>query len=414
MRRKKLSIGTTVVLAIFTSTLFMTVTRATAQEENVLHSFGPYQGSTPAANLIFDSAGNLYGTTSAGGIGSGGTVFELMPIVGGGWTEKVLHNFNRNGTDGYYPYASLIFDTAGNLYGTTVSGGAYNWGLVFELTPTAGGGWIEKALHSFNNNGTDGNNPYSALIFDPAGNLYGTTLNGGAYNLGTVFELSPRAGGHWTEKILHNFANGIGGSGPYAALIMDAGGNLYGATPNGGAYSGGTVFELTPEGGGWKERVLHAFGNGTDGAFPDAGVIFDADGNLYGTTVQGGTNANYYGTVFELTPAAGGLWTETALHNFNQNGTDGQLPAASLIFDAAGNLYSTTVRGGAYQEGTIFELTPVVGGSWTETILYNFNNVDRNAFNPQTALIFDAAGNLYGTTAYGGIYAYGTVFEITP
>jgi uncharacterized repeat protein (TIGR03803 family) len=181
-------------------------------------------------------------------------VFELTPAAGGGWTEKVLHNFNENGTDGALPRAPLIFDAAGNLYGTTEYGGTYydsDLGTVFELTPTAGGGWTETVLHNFN--GTDGEFPYSSLIFDGAGNLYGTTSAGGTYSsclsgyyCGTVFELTPAAGGGWTETVLHSFGNGTDGYSPSAGLIFDAAGNLYGTTPHGGTYEGGTVFEVTP------------------------------------------------------------------------------------------------------------------------------------------------------------------------
>jgi len=201
------------------------------------------------------------------------------------WTEKVLHSFHRNGTDGYTPQASLIFDAAGNLYGTTVDGGTYRGGTVFELTPQAGGGWTETVLHSFHRNGTDGASPYAGLVLDAAGNLYGTTVDGGTYGRGAVFELTPEAGGGWTEQVLHNFGNGTDGAFPYAGLVLDAAGNLYGTTCQGGTHGRGAVFELTPQaGGGWTDKVLHSF-DPTDGYYPEAGLIFDAAGNLYGTTL---------------------------------------------------------------------------------------------------------------------------------
>lgn len=410
MRPKKLSIGLTAVLAIFTATLFTTTTRADAQER-VLHSFGPNQG-TPAAGLILDAAGNLYGTTNSGGAYDRGTAFELTPALGGGWAKKILHSFHEDGKDGYSPFAGLILDAAGNLYGTTVAGGAYNSGTVFELMRTVGGSWRERVLHSFDDDGADGTDPNASLVFDAAGNLYGTTSAGGADNSGTVFELTPQTGGNWSENISHNFSNnGTDGTGPYASLVFDVVGNLYGTTERGGVYNDGTVFELAiASGGGWIETVLHDFGSGTDGEFPNAALTFDTAGNLYGTTPSGG--AYTWGMAFELTPIAGENWTETVLHNFDPNGTDGLYPYASLIFDAVGNLYSTTSIGGAYNEGIVFELTPA-GGNWTETVLYSFNKTDRNAFNPQAGLIFNAAGNLYGTTHLGGIYGDGTVFEIT-
>jgi uncharacterized repeat protein (TIGR03803 family) len=414
--------------------------------ERVLHSFN-YNGTDgwePLASLIFDAAGNLYGTTFSGGSYGGGMVFELTPTTGGGWTEQVLYNFG--GTDGWYPEASLIFDAAGNLYGTTVNGGAYGGGTVFELTPTAGGGWTEQVLYSFcaQTNCTDGANPEASLIFDAAGNLYGTTQYGGTTTYGgTVFELTPAAGGGWTEAVLYPFnRNGTDGVVPVASLIFDTAGNLYGTTLGGGTYgnefTGGTVFELTPTaGGGWTEQVLWSFGSGTDGANPWFGLIFDAAGNLYSTTANGGGNFSGNcleygmdlgcGTVFELTPIGGGNWAETVLYSFcsQTNCPDGAQPYAGLIFDAAGNLYGEASVGGAYSNctygcGTVFELTPTGGGSWTEQVLHSFNNNGTDGYEPAAGLIFDHAGNLYGTTYEGGTGSNcgadgcGTVFELTP
>ncbi|MGA2369618.1 MAG: choice-of-anchor tandem repeat GloVer-containing protein [Candidatus Korobacteraceae bacterium] len=299
------------------------------------------------------------------------------PATSGGWTEKLLYSFcaQTNCPDGEYPYAGLIFDAAGNLYGTTQSGGnvggncgTYGCGTVFELTPTGGGSWTEQVLHAFN--GTDGSTPFAGLIFDAAGNLYGTTEDGGAYGEGTVFELTLIAGGGWTEQVLYSFGNGTGdGTAPIAGLIFDAAGSLYGTTVSGGTYTCfggdecGTVFELTPTaGGGWTEQVLHNFtGAYNDGAYPYGDLIFDTAGNHYGTTSEGG-NAGA-GTAFELTPTEGGSWTQQVLHSFGI-GTDGARPNAGLVFDAAGNLYGTTYFGGTNNSmcscnscGTVFELT---------------------------------------------------------
>jgi len=417
MRAKRLSIRLKATLAIFAATLFVASTWAAAQvQEKVLHNFNNdgTDGVGPRASLIFDAAGNLYGTTRIGGTYGSGTVFELMPVAGGTWTEQVLHSFG-NGADGREPVAGLILDTAGNLYGTTVAGGTYGDGTVFELTPAAGGNWTEQVLHNFNSDGTDGTNPNAGLIFDATGNLYGTTPDGGTYAYyGTVFELTPDGSGGWTERVLHSFGSGTDGSSPYTGLVFDAAGNLYGATLYGGTYGAyGTVFELTPAGGGsWTEQVLHNFNNdGTDGNLPHTELILDAAGNLYGTTRAGGTIGG--GTAFELTPAAGGTWTEQVLHNFG-SGTDGTAPRGGLIFDAAGNLYGASISGpGVQNAGTVFELTPVVGGTWTEQVLHNFGSGTDGA-NPYAALVRDAAGNLYGTTNYGGTNNDGTVFEITP
>jgi uncharacterized repeat protein (TIGR03803 family) len=414
-----------------------------AIKEEVLHSFGNGKdGQNPYAALIFDASGNLFGTTHYGGSGTCkinggvgcGTVFELTPKAGGGWTEKILHSFEDNGKDGTNPYASsLIFDASGNLFGATVFGGAgtacggYGCGTVFELTPKAGGGWTEKILYSFKDNGKDGTNPYGSLIFDASGNLYGTTGYGGVHGLnwGTVFELTPKAGGGWTEKVLHSFGMGNDTVYPNPGLILDASGNLYGTTWEGGTNGYGTVFELTPKaGGGWTEKILHSFGKVEDGQNPyDNSLIFDASGNLYGTTFGGGaesTGCNDYGcgTVFELTPKAGGGWKEKILHSFNDYSRDGYNPYAGLIFDASGNLYGTTANGGGcndpYSCGTVFELTPKAGGGWTEKTLHSFNDKPKDGYHPNASLIFDASDNLYGTTAEGGTYGYGTVFEVKP
>jgi uncharacterized repeat protein (TIGR03803 family) len=443
MRGKRLSIGLR-ALAIFAVTLLVTSTWATTNwNEKVLHSFNGGNGAVPVAGLIFDAAGNLYGTTYDGGTYGYGTVFELTPNGSGGWTETVLYNFcSQTGcADGANPAAGLIFDAAGNLYGTTLAGGSGSstyciesspgCGTVFELTPIVGSYWAEAVLYSFCPQGgfcTDGAEPFAGLIIDAAGNLYGTTREGGTYgDLGTVFELTPQAGGGWTEQVLQSF-NDVNGAEPFAGLTFDAVGNLYGTTYEGGVHGAGTVFELTPTGGeGWTEQVLYSFcsqTNCTDGTQPWAGLIFDAAGNLYGETLVGGVGGSTYGgeytggTVFELTPTGGGNWTETLLHSFG-SGTDGANPSGGLIFDAAGNVYGTTEGGGTYGTGTAFELTPTAGGGWTEQVLHSFNNNGTDGAYAEGGLIFDAAGNLYGTTEGGGAYdicsgGCGTVFELTP
>src|SRR5664280_870386 len=248
MRVNKRSIQVMATLAIFITILFATSTWAAA-EDTVLHSFSNNgtDGIVPDGGVIFDAAGNLYGTTWAGGTYRAGTVYELTPAAGGGWTEQVLHSFG-NGADGAFSAAGLIFDTAGNLYGTTAGGGTYSNGTVFELTPAAGGTWTEQVVYSFANNGTDGTVPKAGVIFDAAGNLYGTTSQGGTYTLGALFELTPAAGGTWTEQVLHSFGNGTDGANLYAKLIFDGAGNLYGTTYQGGSYGGGTVFRFNAQG----------------------------------------------------------------------------------------------------------------------------------------------------------------------
>jgi uncharacterized repeat protein (TIGR03803 family) len=431
MRYPKSFLRLTISLALCAGTLFALTPRAGAQQESVLHSFNPSSrdGLNPQANLILDIAGNLYGTTFDGGIHgcnggtfNCGTVFEMSPLSGGGWTEKILHNFGK-GTDGSNPTAGLVFDAAGNLYGTTVDGGAYALGTVFELSPGSYGGWTEKVLHHFSSNGTDGIRPYAGVIIDGSGNLYGTTSGGGTTGAGIVFELTPHANGSWTEKILHSFSYPnprTEGWNPMSSLAADASGNLYGVTVGGGFYGYGVAFELSPAAeGGWTEKILHAFNSdGKDGWQPYNGVSIDGRGNLYGTTPFGGAYEN--GALFELTLSAGGTWAEKIIHSFNADGTDGVRPLGGVTLDAAGNVYGTTYAGGP-SGGIVFEFSPAAGGSWTETILHDFDNNGIDGTEPMAGLVFDSAGNLYGTTSYGGSfynekygYVYGTVFEITP
>lgn len=339
----------------------LTPTAGGGWTEKILHQFNNTGGDEPQG-LIFDGAGNLYGVALSGGSTQAGIVYELTPSANGTWTEKVLHTFTT--TEGFPPHPGLVFDATGNLYGTTGAGGTYNYGIVFELVHSANGSWTAKTLHNFNKNGFDGYDPDGGLIIDAAGNLYGTTYLGGAYGAGTAFELQHSSGGAWTEKNLHNFDNNGNTDGYYpdAGLVFDATGNLYGTTSAGGTYSFGTAFELSPVSGGkWHEAVLHSFSaTAEDGGLPYAGLTVDAAGNLYGTTSDGGAYL-YSGAVFELSPASGGSWHETLLHSFG-SGTDGSLPNGSVILDGAGNLYGTTYRGGAYgtgtQGGTVFELTP--------------------------------------------------------
>jgi uncharacterized repeat protein (TIGR03803 family) len=421
MSSKQFSASFTTVLVILLGYILAAAPSAVAQEK-ILHNFNPNNadGLGPSDNsaLVFDSAGNIYGTTNAGGTNDYGTVFELTPKAGGGWIEKVLYSFKLDGADAVYPDGGLILDFAGNLYGTA-NGGAYGDGAVFELAHGSSGGWNETVLHSFNPNAGDGQSPRASLILDAAGNLYGTTEYGGTGG-GTVFELTPTKQG-WTETILHNFGTATDGALPYSSLIRDSSGNLYGTTWKGGTKSSGTVFELTPElSGSWTEKILHSFTDTTtDGGFPYSGLILDVAGNLYGSTYYGGPYDA--GMVFELTRTASGRWTEKILHSFNNNGKDGHQPYASLIFDTKGNLYGATLYGGsgACNDGifgsgcgTVFELVPQAGGHWKQTILHNFNDNDTDGIFPYASLTLDSNDNIFGTTYLGGAYDDGTVYEI--
>ncbi len=388
-----------------------------AAGESVLYSFpGGASGSNPYASLVADSSGNLYGTTGGGGnstkctLGSGcGTVFMLSTP---GYAETVLHSFQGGSTDGASPQSNLVFDTKGALYGTTASGGASGDGTVFKLTPptVAGGAWTESILYSFKG-GTDGTNPASGLIFDGT-SLCGTTPLGGASNFGTVFKLTPPAktGAAWTKTILYSFTGLSDGGKPYSGLVLKSGA-LYGTTLDGGPHSQGAVFKLTPPavaGEAWTEAVIYGFTGGADGGKPYAGVIFGTNGVLYGTAGLGGSG---YGTVFDLTaPKSGVVWTESVLCTFG-SGPDGSYPRYGVIADASGNLYSTTGVGTA-NSGVVFELVKKTTSPWPETILATFNGGSDGG--STTAGLLLKTGVLYGTTSLGGQYGKGTVFSVTP
>jgi uncharacterized repeat protein (TIGR03803 family) len=310
--------------------------------------------------VIFDSAGNLYGTTGLGGAYGSGVVFELSP-AGASWTETVLYSFCSapNCADGAYPWSSLIFDPAGNLYGT-----ASNWAnpqaQVFELSPS-GGTWTEQVIYAFDNDMDLYGCPEAAgVTMDAAGNIYGAGPS-------TVFELSPNGSGGWTPTVIYTFT-GPPRDGWIAALstpVLDQAGNLYGTTNEGGASGGGTVYKLSPptkkwQKGKWKETILYSFKGGKDGQGPFAGVVLDAAGNIYGTT--GGGGKGFGGTVFELTaPVGKGSYREKILWSFTMNTSDGFAPMDSPILDSAGNLYGTTNLGGnpTTEEGAVFEVSGV-------------------------------------------------------
>jgi uncharacterized repeat protein (TIGR03803 family) len=347
-----------------------------------LASFNGTNGATPCAGLIEDASGNLFGTTYSGGASGDGTVFE---IAKGSGAISTLASFN--GANGAGPLAAVIEDASGNLLGTTGYGGASSDGTVFELT--AGSGTI-TTLASFNN--TNGAHPCAGVAEDASGNLFGTTEDGGP-GWGTVFEVAKGSG---KISTLASF-NGTNGGNPQAGLIEDASGNLFGTAENGGASGDGTVFELAK--GSFTITTLASF-NWTNGEEPLAGVIEDASGNLFGTTYEGGAALD--GTVFELAKGSG---TITTLASFN--GMNPVSPHAGVIEDASGNLFGTTYGGGAWGWGTVFE---VAKGSGTFTTLASFNG--GNGEQPQGGVIEDASGNLFGTTEYGGVWNYGTVFEI--
>jgi len=427
MRRKSVS-----ALAMV---LFLTA-GAWAATETVLWNFGGKgDGAAPYGNsLIADRKGNLYGVTAGGGSNNGGVVFELSPDGHGGYTETVLYSFCSLSTcsDGYYPYGGLVQDKKGNLYGTTFLGaGCRNYsgfcGAVYELSPNGAGGWNETILYGFCQGGglcLDGVFPVAGLTLDKQGNLYGTTSQGGTYNdlpsyfgpcddigCGTVFEMSPAAGGGWTHTVLYRFTGYGDGKGPYGGVVFDSAGNLYGTTSIGGGSAAGSVYELSPNGDGtWSETTLHNFGGGKDGISPEYVTLSRAPaGNLYGTTAYGG--ANNTGTIWQLSYSkADNSYKEKVLYSFPASGGT---PLAGVIRDnAAAVLYGTTDSGGTNGRGTFFQLKRSPKG-WGETVLQTFSG-SGDGGNPSGALLRDKNGNFFGMTASGGTHKQGVVFEITP
>jgi hypothetical protein len=463
---------TTIRLLFFVLILALASAASAAWKEKVLYSFqgGANDGSYPYGSVIFDKQGNLYGVLQDFGGdscaplgGECGAVYQLSPPAqkGGSWTETLLYEFQGKGAnDGESPNSGLIMDKSGNLYGLTAYGGTGNCtllglsagcGTVYKLSPPKqkGGAWTETILYSFPS-ATQGYVPIGDLVFDSAGNLYGSTLFGGTKGTtcdpdyggqcGVVFEIRPpkKKGGAWTQKVLHNFAGvetghdfGDGAS-PNGGLVLDSEGALYGTTYYGGnnikgECQGGTagtgcgiVFKLVPptqKGVGWAQKVLHQF-DAKDGDNSAAGVIFDRDGDLYGTTTAGGQNG--YGLVFQLKKPSGnlGIWTESVLHAFND--VDGVNPSAALVFDSSGNLYGTAAGPMSRSaQGDVFRLRPPSrqDGRWGFTVLYTFTGQPDGAF-PAAGLVSKGNG-LFSTTESGGtgtcVYGgCGTVFEVEP
>lgn len=399
--------------------------------------------------------------------------FVVPPThAAGGPSETILYSFTGQG-DGAYPYGALIFDQAGDLYGTTQKGGTHNAGTVFKLTPS-NGGWTETVIYNFGSHADDGGYPQSDLVFDPSGNLYGTTVSGGRYDDGTVFQLSPSSNGTWTETVLYSFACCSGDAfGPVAGVYLDASGNVFGTTEWGGTGpcqgenpGCGAFYELTKSSSGWKEAILYNFQGTPDSALPYGDLTRDSAGNFYGTTLWGGS-FEYAGSVYKLSQAADGTWSNTVIftQNADESGPSGEIGAPAL--DSQGNLfissegdafelspsssgyiyadlyhysggiqpanpysglvwanpnvlYGTTSWGGggglnqcsSSGCGTIYKLKRT-NGVWQGSVAWRFRD-SANGWYPTGNVILDKSGHLYGTTVNGGAYGYGVVYEITP
>jgi len=418
-------------ITVLCACMTLAVQPARAQVLTTLHNFtGGADGAFPIGGLTLGPAGHLYGTSVSGGnltgecldLGGCGGVFRLTRSAGG-WTLVPLFSFSPLFGAGATPYAPVTMAPDETLYGTTSMGGSpacsFGCGTVFHLTPpsspclTALCPWTETVIYDFQSV-ADGYMPFGPVTLDAAGNIYGTTTEGGANSAGSVFKLT-RSGGGWTKTTLHDFVGAGDGARPQAGVIFDAAGNLYGTATEGGDLSCGsgigcgTVYELSPSPSGWTETTLYTFEMNSVGISPRAGVIFDSAGNLYGAASGGAMGS---GTVYELQPSNGG-WTATVLQAFS--GTGG--PGASLTMDAAGNLYGTTAGSGDHFRGSVFKLTKN-GSGWLFSTLHSFADDDGGGYNPADSVVLDASGNVYGTTTWGGTgncptHGCGVAFEIT-
>ncbi len=411
------------LVALWFATSLLLTSVSVAQTESILHSFqGTPDGSVPFGGPTVDASGNIFGTTHYGGVYGAGAVYELTPPTqqGDDWTESILYSFTGL-ADGSSPSGKLAMDSSGNIYGTTSAGGIIDrkcneigCGTVFELSPPAqqGGTWNFQVLYTFTGL-HDGWEPHGLLL--SGGTLYGTD---NYYNRnihqGTVFALRRKSDG-WKLQVLHEFSGGHDGCSP-GSLTIDAAGDVYGTTSECGGDRKGTVFELirpVQPADEWTISILHHF-HDTDGSYP-VGVVFDKSGNLYGTTLFGGTWNK--GVMYRLSPPAqvGDEWKETVLHTFPSYDGDGSEPESDLIFDRSGNIYGTTRYGGNAGNdswGTLFELTPAVqGGPATERVLHTFTGLSGDGAQPGSGLAF-LGNQIVGVTYQGGDVQLGTVFAV--
>ena len=352
--------GTTVQGGTGAGTVFQVTP---AGVHTVLYNFtGGADGGEPYKGVTLDSRGNLYGTAVVGGLYSGACIDTSCGVVyklsrsGGSWTQTVIYSFT-GGNDGYGPGSPVVFDKSGNLYGMTPTGGADGFGTVFQLMPTASGPWKFHLLHTFTG-GADGSSASAGrLLIDAAGNIFGVATTGGKYGNGTAFEIQPLSSGGWKFSLLYAFKGQPDAVFPYSGLVADNQGNLYGTSFYGGANGLGSVYRLSYRNGSWRESVLYGFQAGTDGNSPAGTLVSDGMGNLYGTTTAGGAANCACGTIFKLTPGSNG-WTESVVHSFS-NSPDGSTPYSGLVSDHAGNFYGASAAGGdSNGDGSIYLFTP--------------------------------------------------------
>jgi uncharacterized repeat protein (TIGR03803 family) len=395
------------ILGVSAAVALLATAAWAAGTPKLIYSFaGNADGEYLDTELVRDKAGNLYGTSVQGGAFSAGTVFRVTPAG----VHTVLYSFT-GGSDGGEPYKGVTLDSEGNLYGTAVTGGSGcdgGCGVVYKLT-NSGGTWTQSVIHTFN--GSDGAGPGTQVSFDRQGNLYGTAPIGGANGLGVVFQLKPDGAGGWKFAVIHTFTGGVDGAGGSASrLRVIRTGKIYGVCTTGGANNLGNVYEMSFENGHWQFTTLYSFKGSTDGALPYSGLVFDSEGDIYGTTYYGGTNG--LGTVYKLSHV-NGTWSENVLYSFT-GGADGDSPIGSLAKDAAGNLYGTTSDGGASCScGVIYKMTRGTNGNWTYSVAYRFPGTPGLgvAYN---GMVADFAGNFYGTTVHGGGTDDGAIYKFTP
>ena len=410
-------------LVLFAVTLAFAASAWAVGKETLIYSFDNYTGDGfyPYAGLVADKAGNLYGTTYQGGANNLGSVFELK-LSGGVWSETLLYSFAGGTTDGEYPvYSPLVFDAAGNLYGTTEYGGSSscNCGTVFELTKS-GSKWKETVLHAFlGSSQKDGYFPQAGLSLDSTGNLFGTTQYGGVNNQGSVFQLQPSKTS-WKYKMIHSFSATNGGAYyPVGGITQGADGYYYGTTYYGGfAYNAGTIYRMFLARNSWVTQNVFYFLEGGDGIYPDSSLAMDAKGNMYGTTYYGGAGeacSGGCGTVYKLTLGKNNTYAQSVIYSFQAGVKDGENPyyGAGVTLDANGDLYGTTYFGGSTENAGTVYELKVSGSGYKESLLWSFDTVTGDGYYPRGGVIL-VKGNVFGTTYAGGSHGAGTVFEIKP
>ena len=401
--------------------LFLPATCVRAATETVLWNFNGSDGEPSFPyndSLIRDRSGNLFGVTAMGGTYNSGCVFEMSPAANGGWTRHVLYSFSKAANTDLT--GGLVKDESGNLFGVSSQGGSNDSGFVYELSPSNSGPWELAILHTFPPccvAPTDGLAPFAGLTMDSKGNLYGATTGGGTSSLGTIYELSRQSNGQWTETLLHSFTDyHVEGGYPNSRLVLDAAGNIFGTTPQGGIVNGdcsvgcGTIYELTQSNGSWEFKTLHRF-NGADGLEPAyAGPVMDGAGNLYGAATTGG--AFYAGVIWEERySSTTNSYTEATLFNFESGPAEGGGSPLSITLDRQGNAYGTTAVT-LYSFGTVYKLTRSKSGGLTETPLYEFMNGNDGGY-LSGGVVLDDAGILFGLSEGGGAFGDGVLYEVT-